>query len=289
MQQRALFAVLLSVVACDEAGPTGQPAVGPSGGAGDTAHAGAAMAAGGTVGSGGMSSVSGAGSVTAGSATQVTGGSGGATAGGSGSSGSGGTAAASSSGAGGSGAPLESPPGFFSGGYLTSGPWMGWVFTYADSAGEGTLVSPVCDANGCVPAWEKQACLKGVVAQDPASSTFVGLAFHNNNPMSGGTGTWTVTGQGVYISLSNPPPAARVQLQEPNTSSNDQRYCAPLPSGGTGVIPFSSFKTYCWGDVAHPSRALALGTQIHETAIVVPGSSASATPFDFCLVDIHPE
>jgi len=291
MHQRALLSVLFSLVACGEAGRKDPgPALGSGGGASDAAHAGTAMAAGATTANGGSPASAGASTATAGSATQLpAGSSGGATTGGSGTSGGGGSTEASTSGAGGSGAPLESPPGFFSGGYLTSGPWMGWVFTYADSAGKGTLVSPVCDANGCVPAWVKQACLKGVVAQDPASSTFVGLAFHNNNPMSGGTGTWNVAGQGVYISLSNPPQAARLQLQEPNTSSNDQRYCAPLPSGGTGVIPFSSFKTYCWGDAAHPSRALALGTQIHETAIVVPGSSASATPFDFCLVDIHPE
>ncbi|HVY32006.1 MAG TPA: hypothetical protein VHB79_35970 [Polyangiaceae bacterium] len=285
MHQRALFAMLLSLVACDDAGASPpERALGAGGSSGDASNAGAATVAGAAAGNGGGSSVAGVNSVTAGSAPALAGAASGGAAGGSG-----GAVEVSSSGAGGSGAPLESPPGFFSGGYLTSGPWMGWVFTYADSAGKGTLVSPVCDANGCVPAWEKQACLKGLVAQDPASSTFVGLAFHNNNPMSGGTGTWTVAGQGVYISLSNPPPAARLQLQEPNTSSNDQRYCAPLPLGGTGVIPFSSFKTYCWGDAAHPSKALALGTQIHETAIVVPGSAASATPFDFCLVDIHPE
>lgn len=184
---------------------------------------------------------------------------------------------------------LESPPGFFSGGYLLSGPWMGWVFTYTDNGGKGTTVSPVCDANGCTPAWAAQPCLKGSVGKDPASSTFVGLAFHNNNPMSGGTGTWTVTGEGVFISVSSPPPAARLQLQEPNTSSNDQRYCAALPAGGTGLIPFSSFKTYCWGDAQHPSKTLTAGTPIHETAIVVPGNAAAETPFDFCLVDIAPK
>jgi hypothetical protein len=184
--------------------------------------------------------------------------------------------------------PPMSPPGFFAGGYLTSGPWMGWVFTYTDSAGKGTSVSPRCDGNGCEPAWGAQVCLKGSVGQDPASGTFVGLAFHNNNPMSGATGTWTVAGEGIYISVSNPPAVARLQLQEPNTSSNDQRYCAALPLGGTGLIPFSSFKTYCWGDAAHPSKVLAPGTLVHETAVVVPGNANAAVAFDFCLVDIAP-
>jgi len=162
------------------------------------------------------------------------------------------------------------------------------VFTYADNAGKGTTVSPVCDSNGCTPAWGSQACLQGTVAKDAASATFVGLAFHNDNPMSGGTGTWSVSGTGIYVALSTPPAFARVQLQEPNTNSNDQRYCAPVPPSGAGVIPFSSFKTYCWGDVAHPSKPLALGTAIHETAIVVPGNSSADVPFAFCLVDIAP-
>lgn len=185
------------------------------------------------------------------------------------------------------GTTLESPPGFFVNGYLTSGPWLGWVFTFADSSGLGTTVSPQCAAS-CTPAWGAQACVNGTVAQDPTSGTFIGLAFHVNDPMDGEVGTWNVTGEGIFVSVSNPPPSARLQLQEPDTTSNDQRYCANLPATGTGLIPFSDLKTYCWGDPEHPSKELQEDTLIHEAAIIVPGSSAGPTPFDFCLVDIGP-
>lgn len=285
MRYRVFCAAWLSLGACDDAG-------GAAGNATSSFNAGAASGTG-----AGPSWVAGSG----GSAS-ATGGSGGATSGGSvtttaaGDSASGRTSGGAGSqvepgtgGASGDATVPESPPGFFVGGYLTSAPWRGWVFTYADSAGKGTLVSPVCDASGCVPSWGQQPCMKGVVGQDAASSTFVGLAFHNDNPMSGGTGTWTVAGEGVYVVVSRPPPAARLQLQEPNTSSNEQRYCAALPPGGSGLIPFSSFKTYCWGDPTHASKALSLGTPIHETALVVPGNAAAPTPFDFCLVDIRPQ
>ena len=167
---------------------------------------------------------------------------------------------------------------------------MGYVFTFSDALASGTAVSPVCSTTGCLPAWGTQACAKGTVAKDVNSASFLGLAFHVIDPMPGGmTGTWPVAGTGIMVSVYNPPAGARMQLQELSATSNDQRYCAPLPAGGTGVIPFTSFKTYCWGDIAHPSKVLAAGTKIHELAITVPGNAMTAVPADFCLVNIAPQ
>jgi len=248
------------------AGPAtsaGSSAGGATGGG--SANAGAANPSGGTPAAAGAPSTAGGAGTTNGA-------------------GSGGDATAGGS----AGAAPTSPVGFFDGGYLTAGPWKGWVFTLADSLGAGTTVSPACDPNGCTPSWGAQPCASGQVGKDANSATFAGLAFHVNNPMSGGTGTWTTQGDGIYVSITTPPASGRIQLQEPNASSNDQRYCAPLPAGGTGLIPFSSFKTYCWGDAAHPSKVLSSGTQIHEASLIVPGSSSAAQPFDFCVYDFEP-
>jgi hypothetical protein len=194
-----------------------------------------------------------------------------------------GTAGAGTAGAG--GAPLQSPPGFFTGGYLTRDPWLGYVFTIVDTL--GSTVSPLCDTTGCTPTWGAQACAMGTVAKNASSGSFAGLAFHANDPMGGPRGTWTSTGAGIYISVSNPPALARLQLQE-QVASDDTRYCAPLPAGGTGLIPFSAFKTFCWGDATHPSKAFAIGTKVHEVTVTIPGNSTADVPFNFCLVDIQP-
>jgi len=110
-----------------------------------------------------------------------------------------------------------------------------------------------------------------------------------NAPKAGGKGTWAVTGNGLLVSLANAPPTMRVSLQEPSPKGNDQRYCAPIPAGGTGVIPWGEFKTWCWGDVAHPSVALKAGTKLEEVAVMIPGVVTAAIPYDFCLANIAPQ
>ena len=229
-----------------------------------------------TVGGGGTVGPAGAGGAVAGNAGAATTG---------GMPGAGGGVGPAGSGTAGGGGALQSPPGFFTVGYLSRAPWMGYVFTIVDAL--GSKVSPVCNETGCTPAWGVQACASGTVAKNAMSATFAGLAFHANDPMGGPRGTWTSTGAGIYVSVANPPTLARLQLQE-QAASDNTRYCAPLPAGGTGLIPFESFKTFCWGDAAHPSKTFTVGTKVHEVTVMVPGNSAADVPYDFCLVDIQP-
>lgn len=247
------------------------------------------------------SSVAGSSGAAAGSSGATTGGAGGAapTSGSAGVSGSGpsggtpnggmagatgvaGSAGMNSAGAGGG---AESPPGFFTDGFLKRDPWQGYVFTLADKL--GSTISPVCDTTGCTPAWGAQPCAKGTVAKNAMSASFAGLAFHTVDPMGGPRGVWLATGSGIYVSVINPPASARLQLQQ-KAASNDTRYCAPLPTGGTGLIPFADFKTYCWGDAANPSKPFAAGTDVHEVTVIIPGNSTADQTFDFCLADIQP-
>ncbi|MBC8131802.1 MAG: hypothetical protein H7X95_02380, partial [Deltaproteobacteria bacterium] len=108
--------------------------------------------------------------------------------------GTGGTAIGIGGGSGGSGVGSggstgSSPPGFFVDGYVTSTPWMGYLFTYSDALKTGTTISPTCTTTGCTPAWGAQACVTGNVAKDAASATYAGLAFHVINPKVGAIGT----------------------------------------------------------------------------------------------------
>ncbi|RYZ03352.1 MAG: hypothetical protein EOO73_28235 [Myxococcales bacterium] len=247
-------------------GGSGVPAGGAAGASGSdsTSASGANNVKGGAAGTGGMSGASSAGAAAVGD-------NGGASSGGA-------SGAAGASG-------VESPPGFFTDGFLKRDPWQGYVFTIADAL--GSTVSPVCDTAGCTPAWGAQPCAKGTVAKNAMSASFAGLAFHAIDPMGGPRGVWLAAGTGIYVSVTTPPASARLQLQQ-KMASNDTRYCAPLPAGGTGLIPFADFKTYCWGDVAHPSKPFTAGTDVHEVTVVVPGSSTADQPFDFCLADIQP-
>ena len=260
---------------------TGGATAGASGGTVGTSSGGVL----GTTGSGGAANTGSGGAVTTSSGGNTVPGTGGAITASGGSTGTGGSSAGTGTG----GATGMSPPGFFVGGYVQSGPWMGYLFTYSDALNTGTTISPTCTSTGCTPPWGAQACVTGTVAKDAASASYVGVAFHVINPKVGAIGTWPVAGTGLLVSVSNAPAGARVQVQEMPAPTNDQRYCAPLPVGGTGVIPFSSFKTWCWGDPAHPSKTLAPGTRIHEASISIPGNSMAAVPVDFCLLNMVPQ
>ena len=178
---------------------TGGTSAGASGGISGTNSGGEV----GTTGSGG-----GATTISSGGTTVV--GTGGAITATGGNTGTGG----SSAGAGTGGVPGMSPPGFFVGGYVQSGPWMGYLFTYSDALNTGTTISPTCTSTGCTPPWGTQACVTGTVAKDAASASYVGVAFHVINPKVGAIGTWPVAGTGLLVSVSNPPAGARVQVQE---------------------------------------------------------------------------
>lgn len=166
-------------------------------------------------------------------------------------------------------------------------PWpgSGYPYTFVEAPSEGSTILPVCDATGCTPALTS-LCANGSVAAAADWGSIAGIGWAVNADSNGNIGTWAVAGSGINVTLSGTAPGARLQFEEPNASSNSQRYCAPIPSGG-GLIRYSDLKTYCWKNPAVPPVALKPGTQVAYAAVVIPGNPTAAIRFDFCITDLR--
>jgi len=149
----------------------------------------------------------------------------------------------------------------------------------------------VCTPGGSTPCFSTSGpdlCTNGVLE---ASSTFAATALLGvavNQPRAGGIqGTWISTGSGLAVSVSHPAPGLRIQIQGSSGATDpSQRWCAPLPAGGSGVVPWSAFNTTCWSPT--PGGAFTVGTPIAVAFIALPSSNTTAIPFNFCLNGIEP-
>src|SRR5690606_11272760 len=86
----------------------------------------------------------------------------------------------------------------------------------------------------------------------------------------------------IRFNITNPSNAPlRIQIGGPNaeTDPND-RWCAPIGTGGELFVPFDAFNTECW--VGGEGNTYA-GEPITNVSIVVPGEDVAAIPFDFCV------
>jgi hypothetical protein len=227
---------------------------------------------------GGMTSESDAGS--SGSGGQVTTGSGGRAVGSGGqvTTGSGGRVTTGSGGAGSTVSCSTSPdhPGAVNG-YVTAAPWMGYAYTA--SYGTMVTVSPMCDAAGALPCYKNAAaklCMMGTVQADTGSGAIFGWGLSQS--MAGGAkAPVTVTGTGVMVNAPGMTTAMRIQITNGTTE-----WCAQVPTANTAMIPWSMFKTLCYGTTGTP---FAMTTAITDVQILVPGGSAVQN-YCFCVQGI---
>jgi hypothetical protein len=164
------------------------------------------------------------------------------------------------------------------GGYIISGDWHGYAFTYAKG---GTITPKDFSSSMDFP-----LCASGSVDPDSSYASLAMIGWNINQATTANAPTESVTPKkkAIAVSLTNKGGSPlRIQIQGPNggTSATD-RWCAALPSGG-GSVAYSTFNTECW----EGGKGTAYASQpIVSVMVLVPGTSASAVSFDFCITKI---
>lgn len=162
------------------------------------------------------------------------------------------------------------------GGYITSGNWKGYAWTWAENG--ATITPEDFSATTDFP-----LCASGTVAADDAYSSLAIVGWSINQDSGDGDPKLEVTpgADGITIAVSNPGASElRLQIQGKNgpTDPND-RWCAIIPGNGD-FIPYEGFNTECWvgGDgVAYN------GEPFVEVMVLIPALATTDVPFDFCI------
>jgi hypothetical protein len=202
-------------------------------------------------------------------------------------------------------------PGFqiLAGGYVQSGTWHGYAWTAAVTAsdavgGQTTTIQTVPPSTATPPNFSQVAagatelCVTGSVG---AATLYGGVAMLGVNVnqaqlADGGDPpvlTAATAGTGLTVKYTNSGSSVlRVQIQTA-TGENDPtgRWCATLSgAGGTETLTWDMFwggssdtTQGCWNSGGtHP----AVGTQIQNVSLLVPGGNVNAVPFSFCMQGI---
>lgn len=182
-------------------------------------------------------------------------------------------------------------------GYVVSDPWKGYAYTVTDSI--GSTVTPECDEAGTKPCFKDEGaflCANGIIKGDPPVGTpptggYQGFAMigwklnqeegttENPNPT---VGTWTMTGTGVKINVTNPlGTKMRIKVE----TADATEYCTDLTlTGGEQSVLWTAFKTECWTTTG---VALPAGSALAAMAVQVPGETTDLD-YDFCVVNVQP-
>jgi CubicO group peptidase (beta-lactamase class C family) len=166
------------------------------------------------------------------------------------------------------------------GGYVTSGSFHGYAWTWA---AEGAVINPT-DFSTVVAGG--QLCASGLLPVDPTYNHVAQLGFDVNQAQQGPdsvSSTMAPSGNGIRVRVTNRGKSPlRVTLSGANgeTDPNDW-WCAALPTE-SAVIPWSAFNTACWDG----SGTAYAGQPLRVLGILVPSSAGSATSFDFCLDEL---
>lgn len=103
-----------------------------------------------------------------------------------------------------------------------------------------------------------------------------------------GSGTWTPTGAGLVVNISNSGQSTiRVTVHGPNAATDaSQRWCAALTKFDQPVlIPWEAFNTTCWDNAG----SFYAKQPLTDVTVSVPGSNTTATPYNFCINGIAPK
>jgi len=102
----------------------------------------------------------------------------------------------------------------------------------------------------------------------------------NGNTTGMATGTWSPTGTGLVVNVSNPGQSTiRIGISGPNTDPS-QSWCVTLSAFDQPVfIAWENFNTACWNN----SGSFYARQPLSNAEVSVSGSNTEATPFNFCI------
>jgi hypothetical protein len=168
------------------------------------------------------------------------------------------------------------------GGYVTSGPWEGYAWTFA--GGTGSTISP---ADFSTLAAVSPLCASGSVGPmaDYSGAAGVGINLNQAQGANAPVENWTPTGAGIVINVSNPGGSAlRVQIQGPTGATDaTDRWCTTLTVFGQPVsFPWSAFNTACWNGSGSTYNMQPLSNVV----LTVPGGNVTAVSFSACIASL---
>jgi hypothetical protein len=257
----AALAACIVIVGCS----TGTGGSGGMGGVAQGGNAGAGASSGASAGGNGGSGASSGGVGGVGATGAVSGASGASGSAGGGVGGAGGAGSGGTTGDGG----IEG------GGYILGGSWHGYAWT---GTGGQASISPT--DFGLVT--DFPLCASGRIEMGDPNVAMVGWNISQEEGVDPPLGTTTpmnlATG-GIFVSVTNPGSSRlRVQIEGP-AGYPTEAWCAPITAGTNVFVPWSAFRTECWGTTG---TAYA-GEPIKAVIIMVPGEATSAVNFDFCV------
>ena len=176
----------------------------------------------------------------------------------------------------------------FVNGYFTNGVFAGSAFNWLANTTSASTISPDCTSGASCYTGQSSLCAQGTLEADPtyASTAGMGFALRQAPEANAATADWTPTGDGLYVQLTGTTSALRVQLRALGGDTDEtKRWCAPVPQGGTGKIPWTSFNNKCWNNSGNYFTPT---TPIRWIEITDPSSNVVTTPMDFCLVNVVP-
>ena len=177
------------------------------------------------------------------------------------------------------GTAMAAPPAISDSGYVTlsAGTVVLVGFISSSTAGSGSSIALTYGTS--------DFCASGTVAANSTYKSWANAGFSVNQDQSGSSGaTKSLVLSGSTISISY---VSRTESQlEFQLYDGSNYWCYVLPPSATPstkTIPFSSLNTACWDGSGSPFTS---GTPITNVSLVVPGSGAISTLFDFCFLGL---
>lgn len=172
--------------------------------------------------------------------------------------------------------PTANAPFSITGGYVASGQWGGYAYTWIGDA--GTAQDAMLPA-----AFTDDLCATGTLGASYDAVGGIGISVAQ---ASAGTdppkGPWnTACASGIsYNVTNNGDTDLRVQVN----LADDSSYCASITTAA-GSLVWSQFNTQCWDNKGTPLPA---GTEITSVNVIAPGTEAGVLNPDFCINSIGP-
>ncbi len=165
------------------------------------------------------------------------------------------------------------------GNFFQAGAFQGYGYTSVGDAAGGTIT----ELSSGFTSGQGDVCVEGTLALDYASIGALGM---NVNQAEGSdtAEAWTpgTDYSGVFVNISK---TVETNVRLELSGSDGNSYCADDITTGGVTIPWSSFRTECWGA---DGTAYDPSTSFSAIQLSAPGDMNQAVSFGYCLSELYP-